>query len=283
MQNSFVTSLPWAGALSIATQRRTQTPCINFGSFVNSAPIASPEPRMSAGGRERRRVNITANVEPISGGDVATQQMARCQPLPAQLRRAHVVGFEVAGQLRQFVGREATWSKSGPGSKSSFDLWISGPAGSGAPTLQSSAVTLNGWEMILLAAYHANRIDRTRLLDLYRAAGKNLREVLAPNGLHTLDLRDPSAPRPFAGDIVVWGDALHVALSTGLTDPEGHQHVYTFGPPAANATEAETRKPIAVATIQELSAHEHLQHPRGVSFGHGPWAAKPHAEQAEVI
>jgi len=136
--------------------------------------------------------------------------------------------------------------------------------------------------MILLAAYHANRMDRTRLRDIYSAAGKRLREVLAPNGLHALDLQDPAAPRPFAGDIVVWGDASHVALSTGLNDTDRGHHVYTFGPHAANAGEPETRKSITVATIEELSAHEDLQHPGVVSFGHGPWAAPRSGEQAEV-
>lgn len=206
---------------------------------------------------------------------------------PAPARHAHIGGLEVAGELRRLVGVEATWTPSGPGSRSSFDSWVSRPKGSAsAPTLMSSAVTMNCWEMILLAAYRVNRVDWAWLHDLYTDSMAMFQATfvrsMAPNGLHVLDLQNPKGLRPLPGEIVVWGEAAHIALATGLRDGDGRHHVYSFWPPTERVKDGMAVEPIALTTIEELSARKETKDARVVSCGDGPWAAPRFQQDAEV-
>jgi hypothetical protein len=150
----------------------------------------------------------------------------------------------------------------------------------------SSAVTMNCWEMILLAAYRVNRIDWAWLHDLYTDSLAMFRATfvrsMAPNGLRVLDLHDPAGTRPLPGEIVVWGEAAHIALATGLRDRDGRHHVYNFWPPSEKVKNGMAVERVALTTIEELSARKETKDARVVSCGAGPWAAPRFEQNAEV-
>jgi hypothetical protein len=133
---------------------------------------------------------------------------------------------KLAGKLTHEISKWTQFNEPET-AETDFIRWLL--AGDSPPT---EASRMNCWEMILFAAFRRGMITKARLQTIYRAAAQwtedrpdlalappeEIERQLCKPPTQTLDLTDPNAPEPLAGDIIIFDFiAQHAAISLGKT------------------------------------------------------------------
>ncbi|MFE9575243.1 hypothetical protein ACFYO1_02560 [Nocardia sp. NPDC006044] len=174
-----------------------------------------------------------------------------------------------------------------------FGAWMLAPHSTPLPALKPQSA-FNCWEMIFYAGARRHLLDPDTFDDLMPwmdrslpgpTWSRKLRDSLLPHTKQHFIPGDHSSPRPQRGDLMVWGDAEHVAMATGET-VRGSPEVFSFWPhyadPARYPPEAlvtyddltlRWTMPVQRVPVDELNSFwtEDGLSPPEILFGRGPW------------
>jgi hypothetical protein len=133
--------------------------------------------------------------------------------------------------------------------ESDFIRWVL----AGEP-IPADAAKMNCWEMILFGAFKGGFVTKSRLQRLYGAAARwtelrpdlalappeEIERQLCTGPLVTINLTDPTAAEPLAGDVIIFDFiARHAAISMGRTAIGGEHLVISLHAGAVEKTTIE--------------------------------------------
>jgi hypothetical protein len=144
--------------------------------------------------------------------------------------------------------------------ESDFIRWVLADA-----SIPTDTSRMNCWEMIFLAAFRRGIVTKARLQEIYRKAAQWTEDrpdlaVAPPEEIErqlckpptvTINLTDPNAPEPLAGDVIIFDFiANHAAISMGKT-MIGGEHLVISLHQGSN---------VEMTTIEALRRRPDLQH-----------------------
>jgi hypothetical protein len=184
----------------------------------------------------------------------------------------NILQGRAAGEMGVMVGQQAKWQPSGPTGSTptptDFASWASAPAEAPFPAL-TSAVVLNCWEAVLLAAYKAGAINWTWIHNLYATPSAGWVAMMTRGARQTYTVGGPHPNMPNRGDLVFFNGLAHVAMATG-----SGSDVYTFWPPPNTPfTPGGTVDKVKISTIEALAAWmlTNFHSPPLVEFSNPAW------------
>jgi len=213
------------------------------------------------------------------GGDLQSDIKAHAA---SAVRQGSSKGMrDVLNRLRRMVGKKARWKPSGvvPGEygRTTFARWARAESEAKAPALNPST-TINCWEVVLLAAYKTARISWKWIHDLYSLRNvevlwDELLVAMLTKGERSQYLGHVPGRYPYAGEIVFFNGAAHVALATGKVDARGRAQVISFWPPPDKPSDANTVDKVKTTTIEELKHYMRRAFGEGVvvELAKPPW------------
>jgi hypothetical protein len=161
----------------------------------------------------------------------------------------------VANTMGGMVGDSATWVPSSPGSGNDFASWAEAATEGPAPAM-GPGVTINCWEVVMLAAYRAGQLSWARIHTIYSSGAPDWGAFLVDELSYGSRIPYSTTNRPVRGDIIFFDGAAHISLAAGASNAAGQTQIYSFWPPPNTPfVPGGTPDQVKITTIEELNEY----------------------------